>query len=136
MPGASVAVDSVPIADAPVATAARSGKGHNVHVQARASALFNTHGCPYGEFTFWTCFYDLPNFGGQKLEFQDTGYTQYFSDYGFDDRTSSWVNTKHNDHVVNVRDDFGTLLWSEPVTSESSYVGGANDNRASYFKIY
>ena len=69
------------------------------------------------------------------LEFQDCDYYQYFSNYGFDDQTSSWVNTK-NYATVGVWDDYGNFLWHESGASQSSWVGQANNDRASYFEIH
>lgn len=98
-------------------------------------ALFYDHGCPYGYFTKWSCFYQDANFGGTKLEFKDCDYEQYLSNYGFGDKTSSWVNTKNYATVV-VRDQWGNYLWTEGSAQHTGYVGSANNDRAWEFYIH
>lgn len=92
------------------------------------------NGCPYGELNQWACFYADVDFGGRMLEFQDCGYEQYFSNYGFQDETSSWVNTKSVD--VSVFDYSGYQLWMESPNSKSSWVGSAANDRAWSLYIY
>src|SRR5262249_3953086 len=60
------------------------------------------HGCPPGRY----CFYEHWNFGGRRLQFSDCsrgGTTQFLSDYGFENRTSSWV-VNRSLNFVNVND--------------------------------
>lgn len=99
------------------------------------NAVGDVHGCPYGFFTKWSCFYGNAAFGGNMLEFKDCGYQQYLSTYGFQHNVSSWVNTKDTAYVV-VRDGFGSLLWTESQNTESGYVGNAANDRADGFFIH
>lgn len=98
-------------------------------------SLFSEHGCPYGSGQRWSCFYRNKGFGGTMLEFEDCGYEQYFSNYKFNNSTSSWVNTKDY-ATVTVRTASGTLLWTEGTNSEDSWVGAANNDRAGEFYIH
>jgi hypothetical protein len=98
-----------------------------------ASAALDTHGCPSGWTQKWYCVYQDRDFGGRMLEFKDCGPSgnpayNYLSDYGFAYQTSSWVNTK-TDTSVNVYQGY-TYLWSESPNSLSSWVGSANNDRA------
>ena len=101
------------------------------------------YGCPYTGTTGWTCFYQNIDFnhnscsgsgscgdGGRMLEFSTCG-TQDLSTYGFSDQTSSWVNNTSS--YVTVYDVNNSLLWSESPGSSSSYVGGADNDKADNF---
>ncbi|MFC6884240.1 MULTISPECIES: peptidase inhibitor family I36 protein [Actinomadura] len=86
--------------------------------------------CPTG----WYCFYQYKNFGGRMLQFRDCGGTQYFTDYGFKGKTTSWRNTTGHLVITYEQDtDPIRLLWRELARSESSFVGEGQDNRADYF---
>jgi hypothetical protein len=101
----------------------------------------DVYGCPSGPLVpDWYCFYQDISFGGRMLEFKDcsnSGLRQNFSDYGFRNETSSWVNTTNN--VVDVFDfapGGDNLLWIEAPGSGTDYVGNANNDRADYFITY
>jgi hypothetical protein len=93
------------------------------------------HGCPSG----WYCFYQYRDFGGRRLQFRDCsrgGTIQFLTDYGFGNRTSSWV-VNRSLNFVNVNDsDSGRNLWNEHSHSVSRYVGSAADNKADWFICY
>jgi hypothetical protein len=40
----------------------------------------------------WMCFFEHANYGGRRLRFRDCCYFQYFSNYGMQNRVSSWRN--------------------------------------------
>jgi hypothetical protein len=103
-------------------------------------------GCPYTSTTGWTCFYQHIDFnhyscggsgacgdGGRMLQFSACGNrgNQSFGTYGFSGQTSSWVN--NTDAYVTVYDASNSLLWSESPGSSSSYVGGADNDKAASF---
>jgi hypothetical protein len=101
----------------------------------------DAYGCPSGPLKpDWYCFYQDISFGGRMLEFKDcgnNGLRQNFSDYGFRNETSSWVNTTNN--VVDVFDfapGGDNLLWIEAPTTGVDYVGNTNNDRADYFITY
>jgi|GEM_PF-2489100 len=49
--------------------------------------------CPNG----WVCIWEHAYYEGQMLQFQDRGYWQNLSAYGFNDKTSSWRNRINQD---------------------------------------
>lgn len=99
------------------------------------------YGCPFGLSVVWYCFYQNASYGGRMLEFKDCstlypGLTQYFTTYGFDNQVSSWVNNTwqwisvYNDTALNY------WLWDENGQGHSSYVGNANNDKASAFQSW
>jgi Peptidase inhibitor family I36 len=93
------------------------------------------HGCPAGFY----CFYDDINFNagtsGRRLQFQSCG-VQNLTNFGFNDDASAWVN--NTGHTVDVFKDIGArggLLWHSPAHSQAAFVGGANNDQASSFRI-
>jgi hypothetical protein len=99
------------------------------------NAIGNVHGCPYGLFTKWSCFYGNAGFGGNMLEFKDCGYEQYLSNYGFNHNVSAWVNTKDYAYV-NVFDNGGIKMWTESQNTENGWVGVAYNDEADGFFIH
>ncbi len=101
---------------------------------ARAAAA-SVHNCPAG----WFCFYADLNWGGRKLQFSDCspgGVTQYLTDYGFGNQTSSWV-VNRSLKFVNVNDnETGYNLWNESGNSPSAWVGAAANDRADWLTRY
>jgi hypothetical protein len=86
--------------------------------------------CPGG----WYCFYENNNLGGRRLQFRDCGGTQYLTNYGFGNQTSSWQNTtKHTVYAYDNAVTPPTHLWTEEPTSEVVSVGAEHDNRADSF---
>ena len=95
----------------------------------------DVNGCPEG-YTVRDayCFYEHSNFAGRMLKFYDCGGQQYMGQYGFNDKTSSWVNTINN--TVIARDFDGTrhvAMWYEQPRTKSSYVGNTYNDRLDAF---
>ncbi|MEV0636330.1 peptidase inhibitor family I36 protein [Streptomyces sp. NPDC050619] len=89
--------------------------------------------CPSG----WYCFFQYADFGGRMLQFRDCGGNQSLTDYGFGNRTTSWVNnTQHTVEVYDKDAEPFVTLWREAANSRSSSVGDATDNRADFFYTY
>lgn len=98
--------------------------------QALTSDLY---GCPYGASARWYCFYTNENFGGRRLQFQDT--TQDLaSNWGFDNQTTSWVNTNSYIHIYAFAGGYTYPLWTEGYgMTASANVGDAfNDAMSSW----
>lgn len=82
----------------------------------------------------WYCFFQYKDFSGRMLQFHDCGGTQFLTDYGFGNRTSSWQNRSNN--TVEIYDqevEPWKLLWTEGPDSESRDVGTDADNKADFF---
>lgn len=112
---------------------------------AKIEAAATVEGCPSG----WFCFYQHINFNrgqsGRRLQFSDcasAGVTQFLTDYGFQNQTSSWVVNKSL-NFVNVNDfdpspgfPNGRNWWNSPGNSRSSWVGDAANDRVDWFICY
>ena len=88
------------------------------------------NGCPSGYY----CFFEFQNFTGRMLQLSTCNSTPiYFSDYGFENLTSSWV-VNRSIYYLNVYEvlspTYWNILWSEPSYAMQSYVGATVDNRA------
>ncbi|MFE4794388.1 peptidase inhibitor family I36 protein [Streptomyces sp. NPDC056708] len=90
----------------------------------------------------WYCFYQYKNYGGRRLQWNARHGMTYFSDYGFENKTSSWSNkggmaiTTFNRSKTGDNsscDNGGLFLWNESAHSHSTFVGTANDNKADCF---
>ncbi|WP_131787497.1 peptidase inhibitor family I36 protein [Protofrankia symbiont of Coriaria ruscifolia] len=96
------------------------------------------YGCPTQYFgADYYCFYEHIDWGGRRLQFKDYPQNINFSNYGFDNETSSWVNGGAG--TINVYDQpyVGTpFLWTEVPHFLSSWVGDANNDRAESFSAY
>ncbi|MFC9972079.1 peptidase inhibitor family I36 protein [Spirillospora sp. NPDC127200] len=80
------------------------------------------------------CFYDGPDFTGRKLTFRDCGGNQSLTDYGFGNKTSSWVNkTRHTVEVYDKDVSPFITLWREAPGAASANVGTAAYNKADFF---
>jgi len=106
--------------------------------EASASGTSYKYGCPYGNRVAWYCFYEHIDFRGRMLQFKDCASGQYgvyqrFTDWNFNDKTSSWVNTSIR--LIDVYDNLGPsgFLWHEGAHSVSRHVGVGNNDRASSF---
>src|SRR5262245_23740710 len=100
--------------------AAASGEGATPHA--------SIHGCPSGSF----CFYQNASFKGRMLRFQSCG-RQNLTDFGFNDKTSSWVNnTSSSVDVFRDVNAGGGILWHEAAHALSAHVGSANDKASSF----
>ena len=88
-------------------------------------------GCPSG----WYCVYADANWGGRQLQFSLCQRND-LDDYGFRDKTSSWVN--NGPHRVQVKNDLSLrpdeVLWTMASKSKASYVGDSDNNKADYFQ--
>lgn len=117
--------DGVSITSAPASGAAANEESISPMVYAPV------HGCPDG----WYCVYEAANFGGRRLQFSDCTRND-LGDYGFRDRTSSWVN--NGSRTIQVMDDLNNaidkVLWTMAPRSSSSYVGDGANDRADYFR--
>jgi hypothetical protein len=88
------------------------------------------HGCPTVTFgADWFCLYADINWGGRRLQWS-TSCTDQLSNYGFDNQTSSWVN---GGALYIYVDDPSRIIWTENPHTTSSYVGDANNDRATWF---
>ncbi|MGH9160198.1 MAG: peptidase inhibitor family I36 protein [Vicinamibacteraceae bacterium] len=91
--------------------------------------------CPSGPFTNeWYCLFEHSNHQGRMLKFKDTG-CQSLADFGFANQTSSWANTLGQDAKTYDTTTCGTLLWTAPGHSNSTFVGSTNNDRASSIDI-
>lgn len=99
-----------------------------------AESTESVEGCPNGIFTADAyCFYTDINWGGRRLTFYST-CSDFASNWGFDNETTSWVNTTNK--IIHAYDQSGgTLLWDEATgVSKSSYVGNTNNDRMSFWR--
>lgn len=97
--------------------------------------LADVEGCPSG----WTvrdayCFYTHSYFGGDRLTFWETCQSTA-SNWGFNDTTSSWVNTSTGKTIRTYRHaDFTDRMWTEYSGSKSAVVASSyNDAMSSWF---
>ncbi|WP_353356963.1 peptidase inhibitor family I36 protein [Intrasporangium sp. DVR] len=99
-------------------------------MEAAAAAIA---GCPYGTLDRWYCFYTDSNFGGRRLQFLNT-CADHASDWGFNNTTSSWVNTNPNSRIVAWDYRGGDALWVEGSgISYDAWVGPGDNDRMSYW---
>ncbi|ADU49540.1 hypothetical protein [Intrasporangium calvum] len=120
---------------------APEGLGANVRSVALATELADDlqaaaasyAGCPYGASDRWYCFYTDSGFGGRRLQFLNT-CSDYASDWGFNNATSSWVNTNPDSRIVAWDYRGGTALWVEDQgISSDGWVGSGDNDRMSYW---
>jgi len=102
----------------------RAGASNGVTV-----TLFDTvHGCPLAMFNRWYCVFQDANYGGRMLQFRDcttAGYVNDLSDYGFQNETTSWVQTDiFPGKTVAVYDQY----HSQPLWNEVSHGGTYNQS--------
>jgi hypothetical protein len=98
-------------------------------------------GCPTVIFgNDWYCFYADINWGGRRLQWSDPyplSQWVHFSDYGFVNQTSSWVNGGGMNIVALQQNGCGLgcelSLWLEAPHSKSSYVGNQYNDTADGF---
>jgi Peptidase inhibitor family I36 len=93
----------------------------------------DVHGCPSGVLTKdYYCFYTDRDFGGRRLQFSET-CSDFAADWGFNNQTSSWVNTGTNKEIEGWDSQNRYHLWDEPQHSVSSFVGSSNNDRMSWW---
>lgn len=125
---------------------APDGLGPNVRTDAARSlglqmdpqATAYRRGCPYSTITNadWYCFYTDHMWQGRRLQFKDSNYG-YPSNWGFDNQTTSWVNTNSTFEIWAYDSYCNSLLWREPTgISESSNVGTTRNDRMGYWTKY
>ncbi|MCD9904337.1 peptidase inhibitor family I36 protein [Streptomyces sp. MT29] len=92
-------------------------------------------GCPTGTFAYWYCFYQFRDFAGDRWQFKDST-TGDARDWGFDNKTSSVVNTKRSGSIIGYQlgNQSGDLLFTVPRNSTRAYVGSTADNRMTSWK--
>jgi len=114
---------------------------HAASGQPGAVTPSDIEGCPTVVFgNDWYCFYADINWGGRRLQWSDPYSLQqwvHFSDYGFINQTSSWVNGGGL-HIVALQQNGCGLgcqlgLWLEEPHSTSSYVGATYNDTADGF---
>jgi hypothetical protein len=118
---------------APPASSATAGKAGVVDGEMGTQG--DRHGCPYGVFDKWYCFYENSQFGGRRLQFlyyycpsdPNDPKTLEFNDYSFGNMTSSWVNNSKRTIKVYDGPHAVYLLWTEGAESEGPELGGLND---------
>jgi hypothetical protein len=98
----------------------------------------NQHGCPAGDAdNRWYCFYEHKDFGGRMVKWNLAHCGNdwiAFNDVGFNNQTSSWVNTGALSIAAwDGKPHQSTGLWNERPYTEVSYVGNTNNDRASAF---
>jgi hypothetical protein len=101
-----------------------------------SARALDIEGCPEGLSVKWYCFYEDPDFKGRRLQFNDCspgGVTQYFSNFDFAARTSSWANTKNGGAIYVYNGN--TRLWTEHPNTKDARLG-ADDNHATYFTCH
>lgn len=89
----------------------------------------------------WYCFWDHENFEGRRLQWNNTHTTRVrFSEYGFQNRVSSWSNkggktirVYKNSGTNTCLTSGGVLLWTEAPHSRNSAVANSDDNQADCF---
>lgn len=72
----------------------RTDEARSLGLEIEPQATAYRHGCPYSTITNadWYCFYVDDLWEGRRLQFKDT-YADFASNWGFDNQTTSWVNT-------------------------------------------
>jgi hypothetical protein len=109
----------------------------NLQTPTRGATPYATfNGCPSGYY----CFFQYKNFTGRMLQLSTCNSTQiYFSNYGFENITSSWV-VNRSINYLNVYEvispTYWNILWSEPAYAAQSYVGTTADNRADMVECF
>lgn len=121
-------------------------RGLGAHVRATALAQRadaqsqsvtpnTTQNCPAGVFDHWYCFYTDQNFGGRRLQFLTT-CSDSANNWGFDNQTTSWVNTNGSIQIgAYDGGNYNGLLWvMGSGVSTSSNVGAVNNDRMSSWR--
>ena len=87
--------------------------------------------CPAG----WLCLWEHSNYAGRMLKFRDAGYWQNLTNYGFNDKMSSWRNRRGLDAEWSYHTGGGGTQRCMDNGAASSSLGGDNDE-ASAIRIY
>jgi hypothetical protein len=129
--------DVVIVFPAPDSRTAPPKLGNNVRdtylaqrLRQQMSVVSAVYGCPDGG---WYCFYSDSNFGGRRYQFLNT-CSDYASNWGFSNVTSSWVNTNPYSQILTWDYLNGPGLWATPYgLSYSSWVGSLANDRMSFW---
>ncbi|MEV6272140.1 peptidase inhibitor family I36 protein [Kribbella sp. NPDC051936] len=137
------ATGTVVVWPSPGERTAPKGLGSNVRRDAARHAgveplgdysTLDVHGCPSGiTVKDYYCFYTDINWGGRRLQFTGATSVGNAANWGFDNQTSSWVNTDTDCTVFAYDAVNGGVpnMWYEPEGSVSSYVGNSYNDRMS-----
>ncbi|UDM05398.1 peptidase inhibitor family I36 protein [Streptomyces longhuiensis] len=142
--------DAPPSSPAAVKLQAKRAGVSTKSVQASREAgaeLAASDDCPTEVFgNDWYCFYQYENFGGQRLQWNaphNHNDIKFFSEWGFENKTSSWSNKGGLVIYVEGRGETGLdkscydsraiFLWGEQPHTSDSFVGTSLDNRADCF---
>lgn len=112
------------------------GEGVDPDILTTPAGTGYRHGCPYSTITDadWYCFYADADWLGKRYQFKDTS-SDFASNWGFDNKTTSWVNNNANFKIYAY--DGGcesSRLWTEPNgVSLSSNVGSTFNDRMSFW---
>nr|WP_239062722.1 peptidase inhibitor family I36 protein [Streptomyces sp. SID13031] len=127
----------------PGESVAPAGLGNNVRADAARRAgvaaessrsIQAVHGCPSGiTVKDYYCFYTDSNWGGRRLQFTGATVRGNAGNWGFDNQTSSWVNTD-TDVTVYAYDSPDSHLWTEPEKSVNSLVSSGSNDRMSQWQ--
>jgi hypothetical protein len=102
-----------------------------VAVLSQALTGSAAHNCPSG----WYCVYEHASWGGRRLQFSDCSRND-LANYGFRDKTTSWVN--NGSRRIQVMNDLTArpdeVLWTMSAQSTSSNVGSGANDKADYFR--
>lgn len=118
-------------------------RAEGLNTTATADLRVDWENCPAGSNNDnrWYCFYQYSSFGGRRLQWNhahcSTGIR--FADYGFDNKTTGWVNTTRNEDevgmIVTVFNGWMVdSLWREQPWTKVSQVDSFHDNKASSFR--
>lgn len=100
-----------------------------------------SYGCPGGQFqTDYTCLYEHENFNrnrsGRMLKFREPGRWQNLAIYDFDNKASSWVNTRGSDSLVALASDGNGTQGCLDSQAVSTRLGGNFSESVSSIRIY
>jgi hypothetical protein len=84
----------------------------------------------------WFCLFEHINYAGRKLQFQDCCYFQYLSNWGFQNKASSWRNRLDvNDvRLWDMAPSPDKVLWCSDTHNYDDNVGTAANDKAD--KLY
>jgi hypothetical protein len=84
----------------------------------------------------YTCLYDAANFGGRRLQWRDRGQGIDLSQYGFNDKVSSWRNRNNVDARWYYAAGFQGQSRCINANTSNAYVGNQDNDQASSLRIY
>lgn len=127
--------DNAPPLEETTVPAAYQEAGHPADTSRVATLTIE--GCPYSTTSTadWYCFYRDDNYNGNRWQFQDT-CSDAASNWGFNNMTTSWVNTNPY-KVIYAQDTAGApWMWKEGLgITKSSNVGSTNNDKLSNWYV-